>query len=133
MKEEMAKNSNIIGELNVLLEGAKKENKLLNENIANKETDFDELCNELEKQSSEIGELKKEIALAYLSGKGSFGSLAKDYGIPDKRQVCKWVKAYQKLGDAGLRRSRSKNKYSFEYKILINCIHGRYSRQSNIR
>lgn len=64
-------------------------------------------------------ELKKEIALAYLSGKGSFGSLAKDYGIPDKRQVCKWVKAYQKLGDAGLRRSRSKNKYSFEYKISV--------------
>ena len=64
-------------------------------------------------------ELKKEIALAYLSGKGSFGSLAKNYGIADKTQVCKWVKAYQELGDAGLRRSRSKNKYSFEYKISV--------------
>ncbi len=64
-------------------------------------------------------ELKKEIALAYLSGKGSFGSLAKDYSIPDKRQVHKWVKVYQKLGDAGLCRSRSKNKYSFEYKISV--------------
>ena len=64
-------------------------------------------------------ELKKEIVLAYLSGKGSFGSLAKDYGIPSKEQVYKWVKTYQKLGDDGLRRSRSKNEYSFEYKISV--------------
>lgn len=64
-------------------------------------------------------EFKKEIVLAYLTGKGSFGSLAKDYGIPDKRQVCHWVKAYERLGDAGLRRSRCKNKYSFEYKFSV--------------
>ena len=64
-------------------------------------------------------ELKKEITLAYLSGKRSYASLAKDYNILDARQVCTWVKAYQKLGDDGLRRSRSKNKYSFEYKISV--------------
>ena len=64
-------------------------------------------------------ELKKEIVLAYLSGKGSLDSLAKHYGVPNKMQVCKWVKAYQKLGDAGLRRARQQNKYSFEYKISV--------------
>lgn len=64
-------------------------------------------------------ELKKEIVFAYLSGKGGFGSLAKDYGIPNKAQIYRWVKAYQKLGDDGLRRSRSKNNYSFEYKISV--------------
>ena len=64
-------------------------------------------------------ELKKEIVLAYLSGNGSFGSLARDYGIPNKEQIHKWVKTYQKLGDDGLRRSRRQNKYSFEYKIFI--------------
>ena len=64
-------------------------------------------------------ELKKEIVIAYLSGKGSTRSLAKDYGIPDHKQVCTWVNAYQKLGDDGLRRSRNQNKYSFEYKIFV--------------
>lgn len=64
-------------------------------------------------------ELKKEIVIAYLSGKGSTHSLAKDYGIPNNKQVCKWVNAYQKLGDDGLRRSRNQNKYSFEYKISV--------------
>ena len=49
-------------------------------------------------------EFKKEIVVAYLSGKGGFGSLAKDYGIPNKSQIYRWVKAYQKLGDDGLRR-----------------------------
>ena len=42
-------------------------------------------------------EFKKEIVVAYLSGKGGFGSLAKDYGIPNKAQIYRWVKAYQKL------------------------------------
>lgn len=40
-------------------------------------------------------EFKKEIVVAYLSGKGGFGSLAKDYGIPNKAQIYRWVKAYQ--------------------------------------
>ena len=64
-------------------------------------------------------ELKKEIVLAYLSGKGSFGSLARDYGILNKEQVRRWVHAYQKLGDTGLHRSRKQNQYSFEYKMSV--------------
>ena len=64
-------------------------------------------------------EFKKEIVVAYLSGKGGFGSLAKDYGIPNKAQIYRWVKAYQKLGDDGLRRARSINNYSFKYKISV--------------
>ena len=64
-------------------------------------------------------ELKKEIVIAYLSGKGSTRSLAKDYGISDHKQVRTWVNVYQKLGDEGLRRSRNQNKYSFEYKISV--------------
>ena len=38
-------------------------------------------------------EFKKEIVVAYLSGKGGFCSLAKDYGIPNKSQIYRWVKA----------------------------------------
>ena len=64
-------------------------------------------------------ELKKEIVVAYLSGKGGFGSLAKDYGIPNKEQIHRWVKTYQKLGDDGLRGSQRKKNYSFEYKISV--------------
>ena len=54
-------------------------------------------------------EFKKEVVLAYLKGKGSMHDLAKYYGIPDRRQICKWVNAYQQLGDNGLLRSRKKS------------------------
>ena len=64
-------------------------------------------------------EFKKEIVVAYLSGKGGFGSLAKDYGIPNKAQIYRWVKAYQKLGDDGLKRSRKKENYSFKKKLSV--------------
>ena len=64
-------------------------------------------------------ELKKEIVIAYLSGKGSTRSLAKDYGISEHKQVRTWVNVYQKLGDEGLHRSRNQNKQSFEYKISV--------------
>ncbi|HAY02843.1 MAG TPA: transposase, partial [Lachnospiraceae bacterium] len=45
--------------------------------------------------------------------------MAKDYGIPNKAQIYRWVKAYQKLGDDGLRRARSINNYTFKYKISV--------------
>ncbi|CUH91861.1 transposase [Herbinix luporum] len=64
-------------------------------------------------------EFKKEVVVAYLSSKGSTYSLAKDYGIPDNKQVSKWVNSYQKMGDEGLRRSRRYKNYSVEYKISV--------------
>lgn len=51
-------------------------------------------------------EFKKKIVKAYLEGKGGCGYLANQYGIPNKCIVRRWIKAYETLGDEGLKRSR---------------------------
>lgn len=61
-------------------------------------------------------ELKKKIVMEYLNGKGGYQYLAKKYNIPDKKQVKVWISAYKELGDEGLKRSREKKNYSFEFK-----------------
>ena len=62
-------------------------------------------------------ELKKQIVLEYLSGNGSSDFLAKKYSIPQSKMVRNWIKNYNKFGDNGLRRSRERKKYSFEFKL----------------
>ena len=64
-------------------------------------------------------ELKLMIVQDYQKGVGGYGYLADKYGIADKWQVKKWIKAYEKLGTDGLKRSRQKKKYSFEYKLHV--------------
>ena len=58
----------------------------------------------------------------YLEGKGSTHELAKKYHIGshgDHKQVIRWIAAYNEFGDDGLRRSRKKSIYSFEYKLHV--------------
>ena len=64
-------------------------------------------------------ELKKKIVTAYLNGEGSFGYLAKTYGIADRNKIRLWVNNYKNFGDDGLMRSRKQEKYSFEKKLYI--------------
>lgn len=64
-------------------------------------------------------EFKKKIVLEYLSGKGGPVTLARKYGIPSATRIKEWVKSYQNTGDDGLKRSRQKKIYSFEYKLGI--------------
>ena len=64
-------------------------------------------------------EFKKQIVLEYLSGKGSSNSLAKKYQIPQGKLVRTWIKNYNELGEKGLRRSREKKIYSFEFKLHV--------------
>ena len=64
-------------------------------------------------------ELKLKIVQDYLKGSGGYGYLAVKYGINDKGQVKKWINAYEKLGVDGLKRSRKRTKYSFEYKLHV--------------
>ena len=67
-------------------------------------------------------EFKKRIVKEYLEGKGSSHELAKNYHIGtrgDNKQVLKWVAAYNEFGDDGLRRSREKKNYSFEFKLHV--------------
>ena len=66
-------------------------------------------------------EFKKMVVTQYLEGKGSTHELAKKFhiGNNDHKQVVKWVAAYREFGDDGLRRSRKKTTYSFEYKLHV--------------
>ena len=64
-------------------------------------------------------EFKKKIVTAYLHGEGGYTYLATKYAIPNKCMVPRWVKAYEELGDDGLRRSRQNIKYTFEYKLHV--------------
>ena len=62
-------------------------------------------------------EFKKKIVIAYLNGEGGYEYLARQYGIPQKCIVKRWIKAYEAFGDDGLLRSRKNAEYSFEYKL----------------
>lgn len=64
-------------------------------------------------------EFKKKIVNAYLNGEGGYMYLTKKYGVKAHCDLEKWVHAYNNFGDEGLRRSREKKTYSFEYKLHV--------------
>ena len=64
-------------------------------------------------------EFKKQVVCEYLSGNGSSNSLAKKHGIPQGKMVRNWINTYREFGEDGLRRSRKKEKYSFEFKLHV--------------
>ena len=64
-------------------------------------------------------EFKKQLVLEYLSGGGSSDFLAKKYHLPHGKMVRNWIKNYNELGEDGLRRSREKKNYSFEFKLHV--------------
>jgi len=62
-------------------------------------------------------EFKKKIVLEHLnSGIGS-KLLAKKYDVKSYRQIGQWIHNYNEFGDEGLKRSRQKQTYSFEFKL----------------
>lgn len=63
-------------------------------------------------------EFKKQLVSEYLSGRIGGDSLARKYGI-NRSQLWLWIKAYKEFGDEGLKRSRKKEKYSFEKKLFV--------------
>ena len=62
-------------------------------------------------------EFKKKVVLEYLYGKTGSTTLAKKYNIKSQKQVRQWIHNYQEFGDEGLKRSRKKETYSFEFKL----------------
>lgn len=64
-------------------------------------------------------EFKKQLVLEYLDNQGSYASISQKHGMSDSCQLRKWVAAYKKLGDNGLKRSRSRKEYSFEEKLSV--------------
>jgi transposase len=64
-------------------------------------------------------EFKKKIVLEYLAGEGGYVYLTEKYRIGCHAQIQRWVAAYKKYGDKGLRRSRQRENYSFERKLSV--------------
>ena len=64
-------------------------------------------------------QFKKTVVLEYLAGNGGTVFLAKKYGIPNHSQIQRWIASYSKSDDDGLKRSREKKKYSFEFKLHV--------------
>ena len=64
-------------------------------------------------------EFKKQIVMDYINGEGGSQFLAKKHGIPNHSQIQRWIASYKAFGDAGLIRSRKKNKYTFEFKLHV--------------
>ena len=62
-------------------------------------------------------EFKKKVVFEYLYGKTGSTTLAKKYNIKSHRQVRQWIHNYQEFGDEGLKQSRKKETYSFEFKL----------------
>jgi len=44
-------------------------------------------------------------------------ALAKKYNVKSARQIRQWIHNYNEFGEEGLKRSRQKNNYSFEFKL----------------
>ena len=64
-------------------------------------------------------DLKKQVVDAYFCGEGGYTFLAEKYGIKNRKQVLNWVHCYEQFGDDGLKRSRMKENYSFEFKLAM--------------
>ena len=64
-------------------------------------------------------EFKKQLVSEYLNNQGSYASISQKHGMSSSCQLKTWVAAYQKWGDAGLKRSRSRKEYSFEEKLSV--------------
>ena len=62
-------------------------------------------------------EFKMQVVNDYLNGNGGYRYLAQKYRIPQDFTIRKWVNAYNTLGAEGLKRSRQKKVYSFEFKL----------------
>ena len=66
-------------------------------------------------------EYKLKIVREYLAGQGRYRALSKRHEITES-QIEHWVKAYRAFGEDGLKRSRTQQTYSFEFKrSAVEC------------
>ena len=64
-------------------------------------------------------EFKFKMVKEYLEGSLGYGLLAKKYGIPNRSQIERWVKAYKTFGIDGLRKKQSKQVFSVQFKLDV--------------
>lgn len=64
-------------------------------------------------------EFKLKVVKTYLEGAIGYRRLAKCFHISSESQVRYWVRAYQEFGEAGLRRKKTKQVYSVQFKLAV--------------
>lgn len=64
-------------------------------------------------------EFKLKIVNEYREGPLGYTLLAKKYGLPSNTPVEKWVQLYQRFGEDGLKRKKSKEVYSVHFKLDV--------------
>lgn len=67
---------------------------------------------------------KLKVVISYLDGSnGGYRSIAKQYGIPNRSQIERWVSAYKLLGKDGLKRKNKHTSYTVQFKLdVINYM-----------
>ena len=63
-------------------------------------------------------EFKRKVVNEYLREEGGYWTLSKRYGI-DTMVIRRWVNNYNRFGEQGLMRSRTKQFYSFKFKLHV--------------
>lgn len=59
------------------------------------------------------------VVKEYLEGKLGYRLLAQKYGVKAKAQIERWVKVYQKYGEAGLKRKVHQESYPVQFKLDV--------------
>ena len=63
-------------------------------------------------------EFKRMVVNEYLSGQGGWNYLSQKYNLT-RSHIQRWVSNYRRFGEEGLRRSRQKQDYTFEFKLNV--------------
>ena len=63
-------------------------------------------------------EFKRMVVNEYLSGQGGWKYLSQKYSLT-RSLIQRWVSNYRHFGDDGLKRSRQKQDYTFEFKLHV--------------
>lgn len=64
-------------------------------------------------------EFKLKVVQEYLNGEGGYAFLSKKFHVPAKRDIEKWVAAYNIFGEEGLVRRRKNQTYSLDFKLHV--------------
>jgi len=63
-------------------------------------------------------EFKRMVVNEYLNGQGGWDYLSQKYNLT-RSVIQRWVSSYRHFGEEGLRRSRQRKVYTFEFKIHV--------------
>ena len=63
-------------------------------------------------------EFKLRVVNEYLRGQGGWNYLSQKYNLT-RSHIQRWVSNYRRFGEEGLRRSRQKQDYTFEFKLHV--------------